>query len=58
MYPNPLGYKLYESEKDYAEPKNWAEVLEALTYLNFLEVRVTPQAQELVAIFETRMVAL
>jgi hypothetical protein len=28
MYPNPLGYKLYEDLKDYAEPNNWAKVLE------------------------------
>lgn len=28
MYPNPLGYKLYEDQRDYAEPKNWAKVLE------------------------------
>lgn len=36
MYPNPLGYKLYESEKDYAEPKNWAEVLEAFPRLKVI----------------------
>ena len=33
MYPNPLGYKLYEDLKDYAEPKNWAKVLEAFPKL-------------------------
>ncbi len=36
MYPNPLGYKLAESEKDYAEPKNWAKVLEAFPKLTVI----------------------
>jgi predicted TIM-barrel fold metal-dependent hydrolase len=36
MYPNPLGYKLAESGKDYAEPKNWAKVLEAFPKLTVI----------------------
>lgn len=36
MYPNPLGYKLYEDGKDYAEPKNWAKVLEAFPKLTVI----------------------
>ena len=26
MYPNPLGYKLSEDDKSYAEPKHWISV--------------------------------
>lgn len=36
MYPNPLGYKLYEDLKDYAEPKNWTKVLEAFPRLTVI----------------------
>jgi len=36
MYPNPLGYKLHEDEKNYAEPKNWAKVLEAFPKLTVI----------------------
>jgi len=36
MYPNPLGYKLHEDEKNYAEPRNWAKVLEAFPKLTVI----------------------
>ena len=36
MYPNPLGYKPYEDEMSYAEPKNWAKVLEAFPKLTII----------------------
>ena len=36
MYPNPLGYKPYEDEQNFAEPKNWAKVLEAFPKLTVI----------------------
>ena len=36
MYPNPLGYKLGEDDKNYAEPKSWAKVLEAFPKLTVI----------------------
>jgi len=36
MYPNPLGFKLHEPNPDYAEPKNWAKVLEAFPHLTVI----------------------
>ncbi len=36
MYPNPLGFKLHEPNPDYAEPKDWARVLEAFPRLTVI----------------------
>jgi predicted TIM-barrel fold metal-dependent hydrolase len=36
MYPNPLGFKLHEPNQNYAEPKNFARVLEAFPKLTLI----------------------
>lgn len=36
MYPNPLGFKLHEPNPNYAEPKNFARVLEAFPKLTLI----------------------
>jgi predicted TIM-barrel fold metal-dependent hydrolase len=36
MYPNPLGFKLHEPHVDYAEPRNFARVLEAFPRLTLI----------------------
>jgi predicted TIM-barrel fold metal-dependent hydrolase len=36
MYPNPLGYKLSEEDKNYAEPQRWAKVLKAFPKLTVI----------------------
>jgi len=36
MYPNPLGYKLSEDDKSYAEPKRWISVLKAFPKLTVI----------------------
>lgn len=36
MYPNPLGFRLHEPNQNYAEPKNFARVLEAFPRLTLI----------------------
>ena len=36
MYPNPLGFELHKAKREFAEPKNFARVLEAFPRLTLI----------------------